>query len=187
MLRVSMAFVKPISKRRVNRQWCCRYFPRMRRIVLPRAGFKGRRSCPWRRDPPPMLHRRRHCCDSMTTACCWSVSARAGTQGAGIDAEPLNFRRQPGVFDLGATIHHDFDAGSFRFHRGFVVSDAKLHPDHFRQHRQCQYFIDHGHRAIRVANTSTMSMGRPISFSEPTNGLPTRLLPTCPGLIGIMS
>src|SRR6185437_11555246 len=40
---------------------------------------------------------------------------------------------------------------------------------------------------LELRKMSIMSTGRPISASEPTKGFPSRLLPTWPGLTGIMS
>ena len=40
---------------------------------------------------------------------------------------------------------------------------------------------------LELRKMSTMSTGRPMSSSEATKGLPSRLLPTWPGLTGIMS
>src|SRR3981189_813099 len=40
---------------------------------------------------------------------------------------------------------------------------------------------------LEFLKMSTMSMGWPMSSSDATKGFPSRLLPTCPGLTGIMS
>src|SRR6185312_14908986 len=40
---------------------------------------------------------------------------------------------------------------------------------------------------LELRKMSIMSTGRPISDSEATKGFPSKLLPTCPGLTGIMS
>src|ERR1700722_20458235 len=55
---------------------------------------------------------------------------RAVTDDAGVHAAPGKFAAQPTEFNLWAAIHDHFDAGRFRACRGFVVADAKLHPNH---------------------------------------------------------
>src|SRR5215470_7568654 len=57
-------------------------------------------------------------------------------EGARIDAEPGNLRRQAAVFDFRAAVHHHLDAVLFGQRRRLVVADAELHPHHARARLQ---------------------------------------------------
>src|SRR5262249_52432269 len=82
-----------------------------------------------------------------------------GGDHARVDADEAEPAEQPGVLDLHATVHHNFETGLPCLFRRTLVDDADLHPDDLRADRY--RFLDDRGDVVRLAkNVDDVDLSR---------------------------